>query len=60
MPDVATLTAQKQAATTLLQEGKLTKARDAYFAILIDIDGEQAASPDPAKVEIKIACLNNL
>ena len=60
MSDVATLTAQKQAATALFQEGNLVKARDAYFAILIDIDSEETSSPDPSKIEIKIACLNNL
>jgi tetratricopeptide (TPR) repeat protein len=60
MSDVATLTAEKQAATALLQAGQLVKARDAYFAILINIDSEETKSPDPAKVEIKIACLNNL
>lgn len=61
MSDVSTLAAQKQAATELFQAGQLVKARDAYFAILIDIDGNsETGSTDPATVEIKVACLNNL
>lgn len=60
MSDVATLQAEKQAATALLQAGQLTKARDAYFSVLIKIDSEETRTPDPSKIEIKVACLNNL
>jgi tetratricopeptide (TPR) repeat protein len=60
MSNIVTLVAEKQAANAFLQAGQLAKARDAYFAILIEIDSEETRTPNPAQIEIKIACLNNL
>ena len=58
MTDVVTFTKRKEEATALLKAGELLKARDAYFSILIDIDNEGTVNKE--KIDIKIACLNNL
>ena len=57
---LASLLAAKQDATALLQAGHLSQARDAFFSVLIAIDSDETRTPDPNKLEIKIACLNNL